>query len=186
MTRPDQSDDRGAPVHADYRKFDGTEHWQADGILLGVDEQGVWVGFPKGTHFERPGAAFDMDCDSVSLFPDAGFTPAFNDVSDPERVQVYVDTTTHPRWSRTTAGWRVTMIDLDLDVVRRRNGFTYVDDEDEFVAHQRHFGYPPDVVAEAECATRAVFAALREARAPFDDRAWRWLRELTGQFSSTV
>ena len=83
MTYPDQSARCGAPVHADYRKFDGTPHWQADGILLGVDEHGVWVGFPEGTHFERPGAAFDLDCDSVSLFPDAGFTPAFNDVTDP-------------------------------------------------------------------------------------------------------
>ncbi|MBB2890878.1 DUF402 domain-containing protein [Flexivirga oryzae] len=178
MTHPDSSAAPGTPVHADYRKFDGTPHWQADGLLLGVDEHGVWVGFPTGTHFERPGAAFDMECDSVSLFPDAGFTPAFNDVSDPERVQVYVDTTTPPSWSRTEHGWRVTMIDLDLDVVRRRNGFIYVDDEDEFLDHQKEFGYPPDLVEGAESTTRAVFTALRDARAPFDDSGWRWLAAL--------
>ena len=91
---------------------------------------------------------------------------------------MYVDTTTRPTWSRIDTGWQVTMIDLDLDVVQRRNGFTYVDDEDEFLEHQKEFGYPPEVVAAAESDTRAVFAALRDAQAPFDGSGRQWLAAL--------
>ncbi|HWC23122.1 MAG TPA: DUF402 domain-containing protein [Flexivirga sp.] len=185
MTTPTASDPPGTAVHVDYRKWDGTPHWQSMGTLLGVDEHGCWVGFPEGTHFERPGAAFDIECDSVSLFPGGGYTPAFNESTGrAEQVVVYVDTTTPPVWSRTDdGGWRVTMIDLDLDVVRRANGFAYVDDEDEFAEHQRQFGYPADVIRRAEDDTRAVFGALRDGRPPFDDTGWRWMRRLAETLS---
>lgn len=186
MPAPTSADDLGAIVHADYRKWDGSPHWQSYGTLLGVDEHGVWVGFPAGTHFERPGAAFDIGVDSVSLFPDAGYTPAFNkrasspveSVNEFDGVQVYVDTTTTPVWSRTPDGWRVTMIDLDLDVVQRVSGVLFVDDEDEFTDHQSKFGYPAEVVARAEADTRAVFEAIRDGRAPFDGTGWQWLDRL--------
>lgn len=187
MTTPVGPDSPGTPVHVDYRKWDGSPHWQSDGTVLGADEHGCWVGFPQGTHFERPGAAFDIECDSVSLFPDAGYTPAFNQPGGrPEQVVVYVDITTPPVWSRAAdGGWQVTMIDLDLDVVQRANGFTYVDDEDEFAEHQRKFGYPDDVIQQAEADTRAVFDTLRDSRAPFDDTGRQWMHRLTalGDFS---
>lgn len=176
MTSPTAAD-CGSSVHVDYRKWDDSPHWQCNGTLLGIDEHGVWVGFPAGTHFERPGAAFDMDCDSVSLFPDAGFTPAFNGQSGSGRVRLYVDATTRPEWSRTPDGWRVTMIDLDLDVVQRVDGSLFVDDEDEFAEHQRRFGYPEEVIAQAETNTRAVFEAIRDGRPPFDDTGWKWLED---------
>lgn len=180
MTTPTAADRSGTPVHVDYRKWNGSPHWQSDGTLLGVDEHGCWVGFPQSTHFERPGAAFDLDRDSVSLFPAAGYTPAFNRPTErPEQVLVYVDITTPPVWSRTDdGGWLVTMIDLDLDVVQRANGFIYVDDEDEFEEHQRQFGYPEDVIRQAEHDTRAVFEALHDGQAPFDDTGWQWMRQL--------
>lgn len=179
MPSPTAATPPGSAVHADYRKWDGSPHWQSVGTLLGVDEHGVWVGFPQGTHFERPGRAFDLERDSVSLFPDAGFTPAFNAGGNADQVSVYVDTTTHPQWTPTVDGWRVTMIDLDLDVIQRNNGLIYVDDEDEFAEHQRQFGYPPDVAAQAEADTRAVFTALRDHLAPFDDTGWRWMKRVT-------
>lgn len=180
MTSPTAADPIGSPVHADYRKWDGSPHWQSHGALLGVDAHGVWVGFPAGTHFERPGAAFDLSRDSVSLFPDAGFTPAFNDrTGRPEEVEVYVDITTPPVWFRSgDGGWRVTMVDLDLDVVQRANGYVFVDDEDEFVDHQREFGYPADIVSGAEADARAVFAAVRDGDGAFDGAGRRWMARL--------
>lgn len=180
MTSPTHSDPVGAPVHTDYRKWDGSPHWQSHGTLLAVDDHGVWVAYPQGTHFERPGAAFDIGQDSVSLFPAAGFTPAFNaPTGRPEQVAVYVDITTPPVWHRTDdGGWHVTMIDLDLDVVQRANGFIYVDDEDEFIDHQRKFGYPSDTVQSAQHDARDVFAAVRDGRGPFDGTGWRWLETM--------
>ena len=46
-----------------------------------------------------------------------------------------------------------TMIDLDLDVVKKRDGTVYVDDEDEFAEHQVQFGYPRSTIeaAQKEC-----------------------------------
>lgn len=43
-------------------------------------------------------------------------------------LTVYVNIGTPPEWT----GSRVTQIDLDLDVIRRRNGTVMVLDEDEF------------------------------------------------------
>ena len=39
------------------------------------------------------------------------------------------------------------MVDLDLDVVRHRDsGVAELLDEDEFLEHQRRYGYPDDVI----------------------------------------
>jgi protein associated with RNAse G/E len=43
----------------------------------------------------------------------------------------------------------VTMIDLDLDVIKRRDGTVFIDDEDEFAEHQVKYAYPADVIATA-------------------------------------
>ncbi|WP_265447483.1 DUF402 domain-containing protein [Flexivirga meconopsidis] len=184
-TSPDRPTEPGTPVHVDYRKWDGSPHWQSEGLVAGVDEYGVWVAVPAGTHFERPGAAFDIGCDSVSLFPDAGWTPAFNDQFAAERIAVYVDITTVPSWTYDGGRWRVTMIDLDLDVIQRVDGFTFVDDEDEFAEHQKQFGYPVEVVVRAEQDTRAVFRAVRDRTGPFDGTGWEWLRRFQAGRAAT-
>ena len=36
------------------------------------------------------------------------------------------------------------MVDLDLDVIRMRDGRIILDDEDEFEEHQVRYAYPPD------------------------------------------
>ena len=58
----------GTPVHVNFTKWDGREHWQSDGVLLGSDEYGVWVGFSADTEFYRPGrrvtAKRDPPCSS--------------------------------------------------------------------------------------------------------------------------
>ena len=40
----------------------------------------------------------------------------------------------------------VTMVDLDLDVIRRRNHEVELLDVDEFQAHQVQLGYPDDLI----------------------------------------
>lgn len=166
----------GTPVHVDYRKWDGSPHWQNDAHLLGVDEYGVWLGASPGTHYERTGASFDVSTSVVSLFPAAGFTPSFYDQHALDRVLVYVDITTTPQWSQDDDGsWRVTMVDLDLDVVQRVGGVVYVDDEDEFAEHATLFGYPNEIVRQAEADARRVFALLRDGEGPFGPVSAAWL-----------
>ena len=92
----------------------------------------------------------------------------------PSHVWVYVDMTTPPVWDGAT----VRAVDLDLDVIRGRDGDVVVDDEDEFAEHQVAFGYPPEVVALAEASRDQVRAAILAERAPYDGSHEPWLAAL--------
>lgn len=155
-------------------KWGDRPHWAYDGVYLGADEHGEWVGFPAGTRYRRPGMDFVGRHDGVMLVPADGapYLAAFN---GPEATaKMYVDITTVPAWE----GSVVRAVDLDLDVVVLQDGTTFLDDEDEFVEHQSAFGYPPDVVAMAERTAQEVLAAATARRAPYDGTAERWLAGL--------
>ncbi|AKU18863.1 hypothetical protein VV02_12175 [Luteipulveratus mongoliensis] len=169
----------GTSVHVDTRKWDGGEHWQFDASYVGTDEYGVWLGIPVGCHFERPGAQFDADVLQVLLMPDDGYTPTFHArVEDPDarpQVLVYVDICTRPEWRRTPDGVEVTLVDMDLDVIRRTNGEVFVDDEDEFAEHQVRYGYPADVIAQSEADCARVLKMVQTRAEPFGEVCGRWL-----------
>ncbi len=59
------------------------------------------------------------------------------------------------------------MVDLDLDVIRRRGGAIELVDQDEFADHQVKYGYPPEVVSEAEQSASWLLAALESGDEPF-------------------
>ncbi len=163
-----------------FRKWGDRPHWEYDALRLGDDEHGTWVGAAAGTRLSRPGAEFAAPSHFVSLVPaDQPFVATFYDpgwaaVVD-SGVDVYVDITTVPRWD----GAQVTMVDLDLDVVRGWTGRVWVDDEDEFADHRVRFGYPADVVRLAASSCDAVHAAVRSGLPPYDGVVGaRWLSRL--------
>jgi uncharacterized protein len=163
------------PVRVVYRKYDGSLHWNLTMYRLGEDEHGVWLGAPADTSgrrgYEDP---IIWPEPFVSLFPrDAWHTALLN--AEPHEVAWYCDITTPPTWQ----GDLVTMVDLDLDVVRRRDGVTYVDDEDEFAEHQVRYGYPADVVAAAERTCRDLYAVVAATREPFADVGRSWLAKVS-------
>ena len=95
----------------------------------------------------------------------------------PRRTEVYCDVTTPATWS----GQReVTVVDLDLDVRRRRWGDIERLDEDEFAEHSVRFGYPDEVVAEATAASLWLAAALGDGSEPFANDFRPWLAKVTG------
>jgi protein associated with RNAse G/E len=163
-------------VRVVYRKYDGSLHWNQPGQRLGEDEFGVWVGALAGTPVSRgPQPVNPAEHDHVILFPrDAWWTAAFN--AAPHRTEVYCDITTVPTWP---AHDEVTMVDLDLDVRRRRVGTVEILDEDEFAVHQIRYGYPPDVIEEAWAAAEWLASALRERIEPFGTYYRRWLDMLS-------
>ncbi len=166
----------GEPVLVDFRKWDGREHWQEPTTYLGADEYGVWLGMRRGTTFRRPGHEVVSHADSVKLATTSGWFATFNGPGHgSHRIQTYVDITNVARWARDERGVVLTLIDLDLDVVRRHDGFVYVDDEDEFAEHQQLFGYPAEVVRQAETDCAAVHAAVRDRSEPFATRHDRWM-----------
>ncbi len=83
-----------------------------------------------------------FDAPAVQLVP-AGqwWTAVFND--PPASAEIYCDIATPPQW---THPGEVTMVDLDLDVIRRRDGQVLLDDEDEFAEHQVRYGYPAELI----------------------------------------
>ena len=88
---------------------------------------------------------------------------------------LYVDIATPGAWDGTV----LRAVDLDLDVVRmpdplppgsvyagaekagRVAGEVFVDDEDEFAEHQVAYGYPAEVVEQAQASCDAVLADVR-------------------------
>jgi protein associated with RNAse G/E len=147
-----------------YRKHDGSLHWHMDSRWLGEDEHGIWTGFARPTVMRKgDGPLVRLEYASVMLFPrEAWWTAAFNDA--PAETEIYCDITTPVRWP---SGAEVTMVDLDLDVSRRRTGEVELWDEDEFASHQVTYSYPADVIAEAERSADWLRKALTQNIEPF-------------------
>lgn len=161
-----------------FRKYDGSRHWHLTTSWLGEDAHGIWVGKPAGTSLRKgDDPPIREPHASVGLLPRrAGWTGWFN--APPDALEIYCDVTTVPEWP---AAGEVTMIDLDLDVVRTRaDGSVQILDEDEFAAHRVRYGYPDDVVAEATRTAQWLQAALRRNAEPFAGAYRRWLALVDG------
>ncbi len=112
----------------------------------------------------------------VLLVPhDAWWTAMFN--PPPRTSEVYCDITTPARWRGDT----VHLIDLDLDVVRRRDtGLVELRDEDEFAEHRLRFGYPDDAGRRAPRRPREwLYDALGDGTEPFASAYRKWLALVT-------
>ncbi|MBB2912104.1 hypothetical protein FHS43_003384 [Streptosporangium becharense] len=163
-------------VRVVYRKYDGSLHWHHRGLLLGEDEHGVWTGCVAGSSGHKgDGPPVVWPYAFVMLFPrDGWWTAVFN--AAPNDVEIYCDVSTVPRWS----DGEVTMVDLDLDVIRMRgNGRVFLDDEDEFEEHRVRYAYPPDVVENARAAADRLLEAVGAGAAPFGSAAPHWLARVT-------
>lgn len=170
----------GTPVHLNFRKWDDREHWQSDGYLLGEDEYGVWLGFRAGSRHYRPGHSFNASRDHVILVPSAaGWCAMLYGDADPDRIKIYIDLSSTTTWTAPEEGLLATLIDLDLDVIERGNGFVFIDDEDEFLDHQVVFGYPPQVIAQVRANADALLEEVRAHWPPFDNTTiGHWLGKL--------
>jgi uncharacterized protein len=170
----------GDPVRIEMEKWGSQRHWHIPGQWLGSDDQGDWIGIPAGTRMVRPGRDVRSQHDQVGLVPGGGdevaraSLPTFHRA--PSHVWVYVDMTTVPVWD----GPVLRAVDLDLDVVRGRDGGVVIDDEDEFAEHRVTLGYPAEVASGAEQSCAAVRAAMTAGRAPYDGAHRPWLDLVPG------
>jgi protein associated with RNAse G/E len=151
-------------VRVVYRKYDGSLHWNTTMLRLGEDEHGVWLGSPPGSSWLRGEEQSVVWTHAhVLLMPrDAWWTAVFNSTLE-QTAELYCDITTVPQWH----DGEVTMVDLDLDVLRYRDGRVVAVDEDEFAEHQLRYGYPPDVIAAAEASMAWLLDAARRGTQPF-------------------
>jgi len=162
-------------VHIRFSKWDGIPHWAFDMERVGEDEHGVWLWAPPGTELRR-GVEKTIHAERgfVKLItPNRWWTAVWNvgPLKGDRSIEIYVDVITPAVWEGDT----VRMVDLDLDVIRRRGGTVEIDDEDEFEEHRVVFGYPDHVVdkARTEAAQLAIAVELRTE--PFGSVGERWL-----------
>lgn len=163
-------------VEVVFLKYDGRAHRSYPARRLGEDRHGVWLGVVAGTH-----ALVDGDREAVRqepyvlLVPREGWwTAMFN--AAPRPTEIYCDVTTPATWAGTA---EVTVIDLDLDVRRRRWGDIERLDEDEFQQHADLFGYPEEVRREAMAASLWLASALGDGTEPFASAFRPWLAQVT-------
>lgn len=161
------------------RKWETRQHYHFDSVALGEDEHGTWLGIAEGTPFDGPYGPQHYLGAFVILVPrDRWFVPSWWDLEvEAFEFGVYVDITTPCRWVTPN---HVTTIDLDLDVIQRRDGHIYVDDGDEFEQHRVEYVYPDDVVANARAACADVVAMMHAGAEPFGTAGAKWLAKLLG------
>ena len=160
----------GERVAVRYSKWGGIDHWHFELEALGQDQFGWWFFGRKGITQQRGAEPpIVLSHDFVLLMPAAGcWTACFN--AD-NKLEIYVDVTTRPTLDDDT----VRAVDLDLDVVRWRDGRVEVLDEDEFAEHQVQLGYPAELIAQARQTCDWLVEAVSSRTEPFGQAGAGWL-----------
>lgn len=166
------------PVKIRFTKWGDLPHWSFDMFRLGVDEHGVWLWMPAGTTMQR-GADSPILSKNLAvklITPDSWWTAIWND-GETSKYELYVDIATPAEWDADT----VRMVDLDLDIARRRGGAVEIHDEDEFEEHQVLYGYPDHIIDKARTETARLAVAVEARSEPFGAAGERWLEEAHGR-----
>lgn len=159
-----------------FTKWGGKRHWRYPMVPLGTDRYGLWLGGRAGIQLRRGlEDPITQPHDFVLLVPGEGcWIATWNDPRDSE-IEIYVDVTTKP----TRQAEIIHAVDLDLDVVRLRDGTVTVLDEDEFAEHQLLYQYPAEVITQARATTDDLVSRITAGAEPFATAGARWLTEFT-------
>ncbi|HVM54322.1 MAG TPA: DUF402 domain-containing protein [Acidimicrobiales bacterium] len=160
-------------VWIERRKWPDAPHYGHPGWVLGSDEHGTWLELRKGSPIRRGDEVlFLAQYDGIMCASHRGGWLAWFPEEGP--LELYVDIATVPAIDERS----VTMVDLDFDVVRHRDGRVELVDEDEFALHRETLGYPEELVRHAEETAAIVLAAVMAGEEPFDgSRADIWRRQ---------
>lgn len=146
-------------------KYDGAAHWiqpfqvvSDDGILLVAQYRARTPIYTSRGEFRSP-------YDSLVYFWRDRWYNVFR-LSRPGCALAlwYCNITTPPIFDGCQLGY----VDLDLDVAVRADGCIELLDADEFETHQRKYGYPAEVIEQAELAANEVTLLARGKGFPFD------------------
>ena len=158
------------------RKWPDKPHYAHSGWILGEDDHGLWIELRVGSPIYRgDDIAFHGTGGGLMLAPaHQGWLAWFPEFGDFELYVDIIDGVT-----RSDSG--ITMVDLDLDLIRRRNGEVELLDEDEFALHQIEFGYSADMIEHAEYEAARVLRDVKAGVEPFGGRtATAWMARRNG------
>lgn len=164
-------------VRVRFTKWGDIPHWSFDMNRLGEDEHGVWLWMPPGTSMRRGTDAPILSRNPAVkvITPGQWWTAIWND-GDESTYELFVDIATPAVWD----GDAVRLIDLDLDIAKRRGGGIEIQDEDEFAVHQVEYGYPDHIVEKAITETARLAAAVERGDEPFGSVAHQWMETAFG------
>lgn len=148
------------------RKYDQRLHitWPAE--VLYQSPAGIVCMTPAGTRFTHHtrGISFDLEYQGVSVFPRDAWFNIFYDFEQSGRLhQVYCNVATPAAIQADRVEW----VDLDLDVVQHANQPVFLDDEDEFTAHQIQYRYPAAIIAQTKTAAAFLLQCGTAGDFPF-------------------
>lgn len=135
----------------------------------------MWLAATAGPTWRRAmSAPVDFPAHVLLIPADRWWTAKFN--TAPATNLIYCDVTTVAVWHGPS---RVTLVDLDLDVVRRRDtGRVELLDEDEFTVNQYEYGYPEHIIVQAMSSAQALRQAIHDDDEPFGSHFSSWLAQL--------
>ena len=153
-------------IWVERRKWPAAPHYGHAGWVLGEDVHGLWLELRVGSPVYRGDVVLFYGSGGGLMLvpPDDGWLAWFPEFGD---FELYVDIVSGTTRSESS----VTMVDLDLDVIRRRDGSVELLDEDEFRLHQVELEYPAQLIAHAERTAEHVLDAVRANIEPFAGRA---------------
>ncbi len=158
-------------INLNFRKWPDAPHYRYEAEYLGEDEWGYWVLARKGTPFQRgDGQVSAFSFSAVELIPREQWFQAMYSPTWPAH-DLYVHVAMPPRWD----GDVVTILDLDLDVIRSPAGVTTLLDSDEFELHSTTLGYPPDMVQQARSTAVNLMELVAGRAEPFGTAVNKWL-----------
>lgn len=163
------------PVWFERRKWPDRPHYRWQMVPVGEDELGLWCRMlPDAPVYKGDEVVARTRRDGLRLVswtePWCAWFPSGSGSPHPpeETWELYVDVIDR---AVLAPDGTVTMVDLDLDVVRFLDGRVEMLDEDEFAEHQALYGYPPEVTAAARSAADDLLRAVTDGDPPFDGAA---------------
>lgn len=147
-------------------KYDGTAHWIQPFQVVSDDGNLLVAAYRARTPIYTSRGEFRSPYDSLVYFWRDRWYNVFR-LSRPDCSLAlwYCNITTPPSYDGSQIGY----IDLDLDVTVRPNGGIELLDQDEFDEHQRKYGYPAEVIEQAETAARDLMTLARKRGFPFSE-----------------
>lgn len=148
-------------------KYDGTAHWIQPFQVVSDDGNLLVASYKARTPIYTSRGEFRSPYDSLVYFWRDRWFNVFR-LSRPgcPLALWYCNVTTPPQFD----GCQIGYIDLDLDVKVLPNRCFELLDEDEFAAHREKYGYPEDVVGNAEAAAQELIAMVRTREFPFSEK----------------
>ncbi|SNZ14166.1 protein associated with RNAses G and E [Terribacillus aidingensis] len=162
-------------IHLKSYKYPNIPHYEWKGQLLQKKPDYAMVLCEKGRELKHhtKGITFTIDVTSLEyFFFKEGFTVAM-EVGAGEILSYYCNIATPSVFE----GDELRYIDLDLDLIKKRNENWQVIDKDEFESNAVKYSYPPDLKSYALKSLELLRKRINTASFPFDGSGLDYLSD---------